>query len=396
MALGLKVKINNDIESIFEALGIYPNQVRFIGGYVRDQILGKKSKDIDIATIYKPLEVIEKLKLKGIKTLPTGIKFGTVTAIVNNKYFEITTLRKDLNQDGRHTQVEYTDDWQIDSTRRDFTINAISCSLSGEIFDYHNGIDDLKNKIVKFIGNAEERILEDHLRIVRFFRFSNIYAKEFDQETLNIIKNNSHLLKKISGERIQSEFLKILQHNDISKTIGHIEYANILPNIAVLNYNLSEQFIKLFKIKQLTGVFDLTIRLYLLAKDNIENFSKTWRLSNKIYNELNFIESNKNILKDKSEKEIKDILFKFGHTRFIYLIFLAAIDDFNHIQFYTEIYNSLKNIPIPIFSVNGNDIKALGINDGKEIGKLLTQAKNIWIESDYLFDKKQILKELSI
>ena len=154
---------------IIEVLG---NQnAKFVGGCVRDAVLGKLAKDIDIATCFKPNEVMEVLQKAKIKTIPTGIKHGTITALYKNQTFEITTLRKDVTTDGRHAEVSFTDSWQEDAKRRDFTINALYLDTKGNIFDYFNGLEDLKSKKVIFIGDAKTRSEEDNLRILRYFRF---------------------------------------------------------------------------------------------------------------------------------------------------------------------------------------------------------------------------------
>ena len=153
------------------------DQVRFVGGCVRKSISGDNIDDIDLATILKPDEIKKKLNKENIKVIDTGISHGTVTAIINKKKFEITTLRKDLSTDGRHAEVTFTSDWKEDALRRDFTINAIYADIQGRIFDPLNGISDLQKGIVKFIGTPDERIQEDYLRILRYFRFFTQYSK---------------------------------------------------------------------------------------------------------------------------------------------------------------------------------------------------------------------------
>ena len=169
---------DKDIKFLFSILKKEKEEVRFIGGCVRDLIIKKRDSDIDLATTIVPIQVLKILKKSKIKTLVSGISHGTVIAFINKKKFEITTLRKDIKTDGRHAIVKYTGDWVVDSQRRDFTINAISCDFKGGLYDYHNGIDDLKKGKINFIGDTTKRIKEDYLRILRFLR---VMAMEIGQ-----------------------------------------------------------------------------------------------------------------------------------------------------------------------------------------------------------------------
>jgi len=188
------------------------NTVRFVGGCVRKSIYGESIDDIDLATSLQPAEAKIKLQNKGIKVIDTGISHGTITAFLNQKKFEITTLRKDISADGRHAKVEFTLNWEQDASRRDFTINAIYSDIEGRIFDPLNGISDLQKGIVKFIGLSEDRIQEDYLRILRYFRFFIRYSKiDYDEQTIKSIKKNINGLNKILNEKIYNNLIKIFE-----------------------------------------------------------------------------------------------------------------------------------------------------------------------------------------
>jgi len=202
-----------EAETIFSHLNEIDGQstVRFVGGCVRKALCGEKIDDIDLATLLKPEEVKERLITKGIKVIDTGISHGTVTAVINQTRFEITTLRKDISTDGRHANVEFTLDWEKDSLRRDFTINAIYSDMEGRVFDPQNGILDLQNGRIRFIGSPEKRIQEDYLRILRYFRFFSQYSLlDHEKEVIKTIKQYINGINQISKERVFNELEKTL------------------------------------------------------------------------------------------------------------------------------------------------------------------------------------------
>ena len=188
----------------------------FVGGCVRNYLQSNKINDIDIATILTPLQIKNKLNSSKFRVIDTGIDHGTVTVEINNKKFELTTLRQDLKTDGRHAEIKTIDDWQEDSKRRDFTMNAIYLTKKGKIFDPQLGVNDLKNNIVKFIGDPQTRIKEDFLRIIRFIRFSIQYNSKIENSTIQAIKLNLNGIKKLSKERILIELFKILKLKNFS------------------------------------------------------------------------------------------------------------------------------------------------------------------------------------
>lgn len=198
---------------LMAALGV--GQARIVGGAVRDTLLGLPVTDVDVATVHPPERVIELLEAGGIKAVPTGIAHGTVTAVASGATFEVTTLRHDLATDGRHATVAFTDDWQADAARRDFTLNALYANpASGELFDYFGGLDDLAARHVRFIGDPLQRIAEDHLRILRFFRFLARFGDTPDPAGLEACVERANDLMALSRERIRDELLKLLVARD--------------------------------------------------------------------------------------------------------------------------------------------------------------------------------------
>ena len=197
---------------LLAALGAEEGLTRYVGGAVRDDLLGLPVNDIDLATRFPPDEVIRRLEKAKIKAVPTGIDHGTVTAVSDGHPFEITTLRRDVSTDGRRATVAFTDDWKEDAARRDFTINALSADpLTGELFDYFGGLDDLEHRHIRFIGDPFQRIAEDHLRILRFFRFhARFDAGQPDEAALEACTARANDLMALSRERIADELLKLL------------------------------------------------------------------------------------------------------------------------------------------------------------------------------------------
>ncbi|MBB5709556.1 poly(A) polymerase [Sphingomonas xinjiangensis] len=222
-----------DLSELVDTLG----DARFVGGSVRDTLLGFPVADIDLATPLSPTAVMDRLKAVGIRAVPTGIEHGTVTAVLDSGPVEVTTLRHDVSTDGRRAKVAFTDDWPADAARRDFTINALYADpKSGEIFDYFSGLEDLDARRIRFIGDPLQRIAEDHLRILRFFRFLARFGDVPDRQGLDACTARAKDLMALSRERIADELLKLLVAQDAVRVTGlMIErgiFLPVLPEIA--------------------------------------------------------------------------------------------------------------------------------------------------------------------
>ncbi|KQN26408.1 polynucleotide adenylyltransferase [Sphingomonas sp. Leaf33] len=223
------------LDELIEALG-GGTHARFVGGAVRDALLGLPVADIDIATRHDPEDVMHRLRRAGIKAVPTGIAHGTITAVIASGPVEVTTLRRDVSTDGRHAVVAFTDDWREDAARRDFTMNALYADPdTGEVFDYFGGLADLDARRIRFIGDARQRIAEDHLRILRFFRFLARFGDTPDAAGLAACTDRTNDLMALSRERIRDELLKLLVARDavavIRLMLDHGIVAPVLPEI---------------------------------------------------------------------------------------------------------------------------------------------------------------------
>jgi poly(A) polymerase len=227
------------MKRLLVALGADEGLTRYVGGAVRDDLLGLPISDIDLATRIPPDEVVQRLETARIKAVPTGIDHGTITAVSDGHPFEVTTLRRDVSTDGRRATVAFTDDWEEDAARRDFTINALSADpLTGELFDYFGGLADLEHRHIRFIGDPFQRIAEDHLRILRFFRFHARFGSGSpDAAALQACTARANDLMALSRERIADELLKLLGMADPSATVQimleHGILRPVLPEIAV-------------------------------------------------------------------------------------------------------------------------------------------------------------------
>jgi poly(A) polymerase len=394
---GLKNLSSVEALYIINLLSKGVNRARFVGGCVRDILLFKEVKDIDIATPYTPEEVVKILDQNGIKVILTGLSFGTVTVIYNTKKFEITSLREDIETDGRYARVKYTTDWKKDAERRDFTFNSLSYDpIEDRVYDYNTGVEDLSQGIVRFIGDPLARIKEDHLRILRYFRFYAYYSqRECDQEVLNIITNNRGLLAKLSGERIQEEMLKILAAETACQVVKTMDQAGIMSQI------LGDDIFALSnKLKNLPYAKDRSHalrNLYFLLRDEgaIIGLAKRWNLSNTMKDLLKIYFKGEKENHDFSLHNMKYLLFLFHREIVIDLLYLHAAKTTMDREVFVDKLQILSTLIKPIFPISGKDIIEHGIATiGIDIKKSLENAKKIWISSDFAKSKEDILREI--
>ncbi len=404
--MSMKQKLNFNSIELDKILTIFSRNnadIRIIGGAVRDNLLSKNYSDIDLATTLLPLEVTRIFKQAGFTVIPTGIDFGTVTILSGKQNFQITTLRKDVSTDGRHAIVEYTNDYKIDASRRDFTINALSYDpFSEKLYDYFNGLDDLKNSIVRFIGIPSDRIIEDHLRIMRFFRFSAYYTLKLDKDGLDACKSHIHLLEKISKERIHQEFTKLLMcKKNISNILSEMVKCKLL-HVVFKDITIDSNRMIVFESKLIELLhldFDIkTIRLSVLTYQNqtkeTEKCLKELKFSN---NEIktnsilcNFI---KEISKIEEKKEIVLEICKFWYYNYekirMNLIIAYLYNKNNLEELETNIIATEKEAPkMPVKTeeliLNGFEGLALGVR--------IKFLEKKWIESGFSAGIEELIK----
>ena len=379
------------------------SKVRFVGGCVRKSLCGENIDDIDLATSLEPDEVKKRLIKKDVRVIDTGIIHGTITAILNKKKFEITTLRKDVSTDGRHANVQFTLNWEEDALRRDFTINAIYADIEGRIFDPLNGISDLRNGKVKFIGSSKDRIQEDYLRILRYFRFFTQYSKtDHEQYIIKSIKENINGLNKISNERIFDELKKILSLKNLSNLFSNKQSKDIILNIFP-QFKFCERLENFNNLnRKLRDLYTYKLILSLLIvdqTDNYEFFCYKYKVSNNIKNKFKNISKNFENLKSKkfySRENIKKLIYFMDKDSVRDLLFFSlCLDDKIKNLDIKQLLDYISTCPVPQFPISGEYLKKYGYKSGINLGKKLKSLEEKWIENNFVLDQKVLEKMLN-
>ena len=373
----------------------------FVGGCVRKYMLNEKIDDIDIATTLTPDEVIKKFENSNVKVKKTGIEHGTLTLIFEDQKFEITTLRHDVSTDGRHANIEFTENWREDSKRRDFTINAIYLDQKGKVFDPQLGLEDLKKNKVKFIGNPDTRIKEDYLRILRFLRFS-IQYRSFDisEETQKAIKLNLNGITKLSKERLYGELEKIIQ----LKNFYDLFKNKFLLNIFKLIFPEFIYIERIKKIQKLSKIKDIVVDRSLIFasmlldfSNNHEYFFHKYNVSNEIKNNLNLYSKLLKEIKSNEDffsRNLKKNIFFYGKEQIKRVFLIHNVVNKKTLSPKTEqILSKISHVLIPKFPVKGNDLLKQGVQSGEKVGEILKKIEKKWIENNFEINHEEI-KEL--
>lgn len=367
------------LRRLLKVLGASEGDTRYVGGAVRDSLLGLVVSDVDLATRLTPREVIDRLKAAHIKAVPTGLAHGTVTAVLRDGPVEVTTLRRDVATDGRRATIAYTSDWKEDAARRDFTINALSADPeTGEIFDYFGGLMDLEAGHVRFIGDPLTRIAEDHLRILRFFRFHARFGRGApDEAALDACRARANDLMALSRERIADELLKLLALPEPAPTLALMVDNSIL--VPVLPEIEAEHVVSLARLVGRERAFsfapDPVRRLAALLPPDpavAGSVAARLRLSNKAGRRLASAAGRES---EKVSSNSRLLAYRIGHEEAIDRLLLGAADE-------SEL-RALDGWIRPLFPLTGGDLIAMGLPPGPVVARTLQAIEREWTECGF-------------
>lgn len=369
------------------------SNVRLVGGTVRDTLTGVKNTDVDLATPITPEHVIQLFQGAGIKVVPTGIEHGTVTVLINGIGYEITTLRRDISHDGRHAQVIFTDNWHEDAGRRDFTINAMSMDLSGHIYDYFGGKADLEAQVVRFVGNPEQRIREDYLRIFRYFRFLSYFpSPQIDSDSLKACLDLIPMSGQISAERITKELLSTLSRPYLCNTISVLLEHNLLQYYGLPTVPRDQsQKLKAYKWVPELPLVNLAaiIRCSNFTNNDIIELANKRKLSNQQKQILIHIcRPQEEFDVQVPNKVHRKYIYLLGKEIYIYYLHLKNLE--TPATCFQQCLDYAQKWPLPVMPVTGEDLKSLG-HLGKQIGTTLVRLKQIWIDNDFSLTREELI-----
>lgn len=358
-----------DLAALVSALGV--GNARYVGGAVRDTLLKLDVKDIDMATTLRPEDVMERLTIAGIRSIPTGIEHGTITAILEMGPVEITTLRHDVSTDGRRATVAFAKEWHEDAARRDFTINALYADPeTGEIFDYFGGLKDLEARHVRFIGDAQERIREDHLRILRYFRFQSRFGSTpADAEAESACSTLAATLKGLSRERVGMEMLNLLSLPNPAPTLARMEELGVLA--VILPEANPACLVPLIAAETAQGYGPDPIRRLasILPSDPslAEHLAARFRLSSAQRKRLAKATS-----RDTAPGDPRALTYRLGRDAALDRLLIAGADT-----------SLLKDWDIPEFPIKGGQIVARGVNVGPKVAHILRAVEDAWVANGF-------------
>ena len=369
------------LKRVLAALDDVYGRPRYVGGAVRDTLLGLPVSDVDIATALLPNEVINRLEAAGIKAIPTGIEHGTVTAAVAGKNYEITTLRRDVATDGRRATVAFATDWQEDASRRDFTINALYADpKSGEVFDYFEGLSDLEARRLRFIGDANQRIAEDFLRILRYFRFLARYGGgQIDGAAIRACAVGAHGLTALSRERIAQELTRILGlKNPVASVALMIDNGIFTPFLPELSGSAARDLLHLVEREaQFAQPVSLPARfLALLIRDRVAADKVAARL--KLPNKMREGFAQRLRAGVPTPFNVRAIAYRANIDTARDAVMLYAVD-----AAVPDCLARLEQWDIPTLSIKGGELIVMGLPAGRLVAKTLQAIEARWINEDF-------------
>ncbi len=391
------------LQRVFDALETR-GAARVAGGAVRDGLLGRPVDDVDVATTLAPSEVVEVLGEGGIKTIPTGLDHGTITAVAGDgeaDVYQVTTLRVDVETDGRRAKVAFTDDWAADAGRRDFTMNALYCDRGGALFDPLGGYDDLSRGFVRFAGEARERIEEDYLRILRFFRFNAVFGGDrFDAEGLRACEECRAGLDSLSRERVHEELFKLLPAPGALATVKVMADSGILEHVLPGTFDVG-RFERICAIEDGTGRSpDGLLRLASLVlrkAGDADLLRGGLKLTNVQSDRLAGLEAKSSAVDpDLTEPARREALYRSGLPAFEDAVLFnwaasgADADDGR----WKDLLALGRSWAVPRFPLRGSDLLALGVTPGPQIGDILDRVEAWWVGQGFPEDETSLRAHL--
>lgn len=400
-----------ETQAVFAALTAGGADVRFVGGCVRDAILKRPVKDVDIATPDPPARVTELLEVAGIRVIPTGIAHGTVTAMIGTTKFEITTLRLDLTTDGRHARVAFTDNWLADAARRDFTFNALSCTPDGDIYDPFGGLADLGDGVVRFVGIPRERIEEDYLRLLRFFRMYATYGQPPpDGEALAACRQLAPNVAKLSGERVRDELFRILMAPNAADTAVLMHDTHVLEHVVSPPTDIG-------RLRMMTWLESTAIRLESVHPDPLRrlaallagsgegaaSLAQRLRLSRREAARLAaLVQPTFELTPEAGDAALHRAIYHAGAETARDWVLMAWAGELalaprrggGRNAAWAAMLETAAGWPPPVFPLKGADAAALGIARGPRIGELLEAVETWWEAGDFTADREACLARL--
>ncbi len=376
---------------------------RFVGGCVRNSLIGRPADDVDIATTLRPDEVIAALRAAGLKAVPTGVEHGTVTAVSQGRPYEITTLRRDVETDGRRAVVAFTDDWAEDAHRRDFTLNALYARRDGAILDpTGRGVADARAGRIAFVGDPEARIREDFLRIPRFFRFFALYGKgEPDAASLAACEALKAGIANLAAERVSKELLKLLAAEDPRESVALMAATGVLAQVLPEAGGL-ERFDALVEIEagQLFETEALLRLAALLTQDPgvAPALARRLRLSNAERDRLAAaLEAGPALTGAMSPRDVRRAVYRIGAAVFrdrAKLAWASAAPGDGALSDWRGLVALAESWPVPLFPLTGADAKAAGAAEGPAVGQALREVEAWWVDEDFPDDRAAAMARL--
>lgn len=373
-------------------------QILFVGGCVRNALMNRPVEDVDFATRHAPQEVIALLKAQNITVIPTGMQHGTVMAVLDGHSYEITTLRRDVETDGRHAVVDFTDCWVEDAKRRDFTMNTLLMDLDGNVYDpLGQGLADLDAGLIRFVGEPQKRIEEDYLRILRFFRFHALYGDgAFDAQGLAACTAAAHKIPSLSRERITAEFFKIIASDKASEILGVMFRHNILADIAFTQeeHKFFEHFCT---FQSRYGLGALSSRLFVFAGlglEKIDAMSKYILFPKVFLKDMQAIKGALGLTDLSCDKAVRESIYRFGRSITAQVLMIELVQDRVMNGYAPSAIRIIQTWDVPDFPVNGKDLLERGFTQGADMGKALHDLEEWWIAGDFKADREACLVKI--